>query len=160
MEDRLSVKFTAVFHPKEKRHKCTLNPLLNRPDIEAFQFPDLEGIDFEGTVLLSPGGDPLTRENSGSHLLVVDSTWRYAGSIVSKIPCPRRSIRGFVTAYPRTSKLFRDPPGGLASAEALFAAALILGIYDDTLLEHYRWKQDFLKMNKRLIENLRMKENP
>jgi pre-rRNA-processing protein TSR3 len=43
------------------------------------------------------------------------------------------------------SKLVPDPLGGLASVEALFLARLLLGERDESLLEDYYWKTEFLK---------------
>ncbi|MCU0722941.1 MAG: hypothetical protein MUC63_04900, partial [Planctomycetes bacterium] len=61
----------------------------------------------------------------------------------------------FRTAYPRSSKVYRDPPGGLASAEALFAASLILMRPDETFLDGFRWKREFLEENRETIDRLR-----
>ena len=60
----------------------------------------------------------------------------------------RRSLpRELVTAYPRRSKLNRDPDEGLASVEALFLAAAILGEPEPDLLRHYCWSGEFLERN-------------
>ena len=57
----------------------------------------------------------------------------------------RRSIPGtIVTAYPRESKVFDDPTGGLASVEALYLARRLLGDDDPTLLDGYHWRDRFL----------------
>jgi pre-rRNA-processing protein TSR3 len=60
---------------------------------------------------------------------------------------PPRSLHGFRTAYPRVSKQGTDPAHGLASVEALFAAYHILGRPTVGLLDHYRWKEEFLRLN-------------
>ena len=59
---------------------------------------------------------------------------------------------GIRTAYPRRSKLFDDPEGGLASVEALFAATAIVGIPRFDLLDHYRWADQFLELNAKRFE--------
>jgi len=57
----------------------------------------------------------------------------------------RRSIPGGLrTAYPRVSKVFDDPAGGLASIEALYVARKLLGDDDPQLLDGYHWQDDFL----------------
>ena len=74
--------------------------------------------------------------------------------MIRKIRAPRRQLPLFETAYPRSSKLFRDPPGGLASAEALFVASLVFSRYDENLLDGYRWKEEFLEANRAAIRAL------
>jgi len=64
---------------------------------------------------------------------------------------PVRSLLDWQTAYPRVSKVYADPSAGLATIEALFAAHAQLGIITDTLLDHYRWKEEFLDRNAELI---------
>ena len=59
----------------------------------------------------------------------------------------KRSIPGGLrTAYPRVSKVFDDPAGGLASIEALYVARKLLGDDDPLLLHGYHWKDEFLQI--------------
>jgi len=51
------------------------------------------------------------------------------------------------TAYPRVSKTYDDPAGGLATVEALYAAYRLLGRPTEGLLDHYRWAEEFLRRN-------------
>lgn len=60
---------------------------------------------------------------------------------------PPRSLQGFQTAYPRVSRQGTDPCNGLASVEALFLAYHILGRPTAGLLDHYRWADEFLRIN-------------
>ena len=60
---------------------------------------------------------------------------------------PPRSLHGFVTAYPRVSKLGTDPDNGLASIEALYIAYRLLGRPTVGLLDHYHWTGAFLTAN-------------
>jgi pre-rRNA-processing protein TSR3 len=60
---------------------------------------------------------------------------------------PPRSLHGWRTAYPRVSKRGTDPDNGLAPVEALFAAYHVLGRPTEGLLEHYRWREEFLRLN-------------
>jgi pre-rRNA-processing protein TSR3 len=55
------------------------------------------------------------------------------------------------TAYPRKSKIFEDPQNGLASIEALHAALCMLGKRDDSLLDGYRWRKEWLDLNSELL---------
>ena len=59
---------------------------------------------------------------------------------------------GFVTAYPRRNKKDLDPDQGLATIEALFIAAALLGRWDQSLLAHYHFGADFLAKNRRAFE--------
>ena len=65
----------------------------------------------------------------------------------SFLDVPARSLSGYRTAYPRVSKQGTDPDNGLASVEALFIAYLILGRPTVGLLDHYRWAEEFLRLN-------------
>ena len=58
-----------------------------------------------------------------------------------------RRLPPLSTAYPRRSRTFADPDGGLASVEALYAALAILGRPRPELLADYRWAADFLRQN-------------
>jgi len=59
---------------------------------------------------------------------------------------PRR-LPALRTAYPRSSKTFRDPDAGLASVEALYAASVLLGEPHPEWLADYRWRDEFLRLN-------------
>lgn len=148
-----ALRVRTVFHPREKLGKCTLWPLVERFGFEHRVFPDVG--DTEGCLLLAPDGEPLAARDRAATLVLVDGTWRYAARMAASLRVPRRSLPGFVSAYPRTSKLFRDPPGGLASAEALYAASLLLGEEEPRFLDGYRWREAFLRRNRRRIEELR-----
>lgn len=147
--------FTIIEHPREKKHKCTIAILRGRDGLDFLDAPDVEGRPWGDALLLHAGADRLlSPADAGRRLVLVDASWRWAERVVKKIPAPRRRLPPFVTAYPRSSKLFRDPPGGLASAEALFGACLVFGVRDEALLDGYRWKDAFLADNRALIEAL------
>ena len=42
------------------------------------------------------------------------------------------------------SKVYHDPEGGLASVEAIYLAQRILGEDDLSILDGYRWRDEFL----------------
>jgi pre-rRNA-processing protein TSR3 len=149
-------RFFIVEHPKEKKVKCTMTGLYGRNDLTFLSTEEAESMAWGDALLLDPSVDRLLgRRDAGKALILVDATWRWAERVVRTIPCNRRRLPTFETAYPRTSKLFRDPPGGLASVEALFVASLVMGWYDESLLEGYRWREAFLAANREAILGLR-----
>lgn len=140
------IPVTVIRHPRERVSKCSLRHLHDRPEFtfhkatKGFQF------DASGYLLLALDAPQLTAADRGHPLLVLDSTWRRLPeleSCVSGNPL-RRSLPNVATAYPRTSRVYEDPPGGLASVEAVYLAKRILGEDDVTLLDGYHWKQQFL----------------
>jgi pre-rRNA-processing protein TSR3 len=145
-----------IEHPKEKKYKCTVHVLKGREGLTFVERDDAVGRDWGDALLLHTEGETvLSAEDAGRPLILVDASWRWAERVARKIRVPRRRLPLFETAYPRTSKLFRDPPGGLASAEALFVASLCLGHFDETYLDGYRWKREFLETNRSVIDGLR-----
>ena len=95
-------------------------------------------------------------------MLLVDASWRRLPKVVRRsVRAPRlRSLPDdWMTAFPRRSKVHEDPAAGLASVEALFAASVILGAPDRTLLNGYYWAEEFLKSNGGLLEAYRSSEN-
>lgn len=80
-------------------------------------------------------------------LLLLDATWRLLPSLLQGIqgkPLTRK-LPPCQTAYPRVSKISADPMGGLASVEALYLACRLLGRDDPSLLDHYHWREPFLR---------------
>ncbi len=137
---------TVIRHPREKRSKCSLTPLEGRPDVTFVRaFPGFR-FDASGFTLLELKAPVISRADAGRPLLLLDSTWRLLPRLrncLTGVSVPR-SLPAVPTAYPRASKIDRDPAGGLASIEALFLAKLLLGERDDALLEAYRWRDGFL----------------
>ena len=134
-------------HRKEKRSKCSLEPLRGRPDLEFVWFSSGRSLDLTGYLRLAVDG-PVLRPSDARHgLLLIDGTWRLAERMHHHlVHIPPRSLQG-CTAYPRVSKLFQDPPEGLASVEALFVAYRILGRRTNGLLDGYHWAEEFLRRN-------------
>ncbi|MHC5038095.1 MAG: hypothetical protein ACYTHM_12335 [Planctomycetota bacterium] len=144
-----------VEHPREKRHKCTISVLKGREGLVFLPAEEVESVPWGDALLLHAGADStLSPQDIGRPLVLVDASWRWAERVVRKIRLPRRRLPPFQTAYPRKSKIFRDPPGGLASAEALFVASLVFGVPDETYLDGYRWKETFLASNAMAIRAL------
>src|SRR5205823_7514175 len=129
-----------VRHRHENPRKCSVVPLRGRPDILFLNYPLTKTPDLTGYVRLAAGGEPLSAADAGCGLLLLDGSWRWAAAMTRGfLDVPPRSLRGYRTAYPRSSKLGTDPDNGLASVEALFLAYHILGRPTEGLLDHYRW---------------------
>jgi pre-rRNA-processing protein TSR3 len=137
-----------VRHPHENPRKCSVLPLKGRQDLTFLAYPLRQRPPLEGYVRLAAEGPPLTAEDADRGLLLLDGSWRWAGEMTRAFrDVPPRSLCGYRTAYPRVSKQGTDPDNGLASVEALFLAYHVLGRPTETLLDHYRWKDEFLRLN-------------
>lgn len=143
-------------HRKENLKKCSLHGLEEREDLHFLTYP-IDKIPFldEG-LLLDLEGPPLSSEDAGKQLFLIDGTWNYAAVMHRQIPHPekwtRRSLPAEVrTAYPRKQTGCIDPDRGLASVEALFIAHYLLGYKTEGLLNHYYWREDFLKLNSKFL---------
>jgi pre-rRNA-processing protein TSR3 len=136
-----------IRHPKEKKSKCSLAPLHKQTGITFFNAHDSFSFDATGHILLTLDAPPLTSKDAGHPILILDSTWRLIPQLETCIfgNTLRRSLPGnIITAYPRISKIYKDPKGGLASIEALYVAIKIVGEENPSLLNAYHWKEQFL----------------
>ena len=137
-----------LVHPRERRSKCSVEPLRSSPDFVFVKWPDPIPISVAGYVRLGIGGPVLSDADRHCGLLLLDGTWRLAANMVSHCEhLPVRSLPPILTAYPRRSRLFEDPAEGLSTIEALYAALRILGRNTTGLLDHYHWKTEFLQKN-------------
>ena len=137
-----------VRHPHENPRKCSVLPLRGRPDLLFLGYPVTNRPPLDGYVRLAAEGPPLTAADAGCGLLLLDGSWRWAAAMTRDfLDVPPRSLSGWKTAYPRSSKRGTDPDNGLASVEALFVAYHILGRPTAGLLDHYRWAAEFLRAN-------------
>lgn len=138
---------TVVRHAKERLAKCSLRFLHQRPEMTFLRARPGFTFDATGFVLLAVGAPELSPGDAGHPLLLLDSTWRWLPQLracVVGTPIERSIPGGVRTAYPRVSKVFDDPTAGLASVEALYLARRLLGDDDPSLLDGYRWKDEFL----------------
>ena len=137
-----------VVHPREKRAKCSVEALRGRDDFSFFTFPNQVTLPLNNFVRLGMGGEELNETDGAAGLLVLDGTWKLAQKMEPFYEhVPVRTLPDIKTAYPRTSKMFQDPIGGLATVEAVYAALRIMKRPLDGLLDHYYWKDTFLQMN-------------
>lgn len=137
-----------VVHPRERRSKCSVEPLRDRPEFVFTTFPHPVPIDVTNYVRLGIGGPVLSEADTDRGLLLLDGTWRLAARMepfYSHVEV--RSLPVIRTAYPRKSEVYADPSEGLATIEALYAALRILGRNTQDLLNEYHWKQSFLELN-------------
>jgi pre-rRNA-processing protein TSR3 len=136
-----------VVHPRERRAKCTVQPLRNRPGFLFYKHPRAPQ-QLAGYVRLGLGGPILSPADCESGLLVLDGTWRWVEPMERLMESvPVRSLPPLVTAYPRSSKVSDDPDGGLATIEAIYAAYRLLARDTTSLLDHYRWGNQFVDQN-------------
>src|SRR5713101_4642656 len=137
-----------VRNSRENQRKCSILPLQGRPDLVFYSHPVTISLDFTRYLRLAAEGPELSAADAGSGLLLLDGSWRRAGAMTRDYQdVPPRSLHGFHTAYPRVSKHGTDPANGLASVEALFLAYHLLGRSTEGLLDHYRWAEEFLRLN-------------
>ncbi len=137
-----------VRHTRENPRKCSVFPLRGRPDVIFLNYPVSRRPALEGYVRLAAEGPALSAADAAGGLLLLDGSWRWAAAMTRDFAdVPPRSLSGWRTAYPRTSKLGTDPDNGLASVEALVVAYHLLGRPRDGLLDHYRWAAEFLAVN-------------
>ena len=137
-----------VVHPREKRSKCTVEPLRGRPGFAFWTFPEQGPEPLDHYVRLGIGGERLTPADSDRGLLVLDGTWRLADRMEKFFrQVPLRSLPPIKTAYPRASFTYPDPAAGLATIEAIYATYRILGRPCEGLLDEYHWANDFLERN-------------
>lgn len=141
-----------VVHPSEKRSKCSVEPLRTRQEFIFWNYPRRGPESLLGYVRLGIGGPELTPSDQTTGLVLLDGSWRWAAKMEQSYEdLPVRSLAPWVTAYPRVSKVFQDPSGGLATIEALFAAHAQMGRSVEGLLDDYRWRDQFLDANRELL---------
>ena len=144
----VSLPTVIVRHGRENPRKCSVLPLRGRPDVIFVGYPLKTPRDWTNYIRLAADGPPLAAADAGHGLLLLDGSWRWAAAMTRDfIDVPPRSLTGFKTAYPRVAKRGTDPDNGLASIEALYIAYRILGRNTDGLLDHYHWREEFLRAN-------------
>lgn len=137
-----------VRHTHENPRKCSVYPLRGRSDLVFLNYPVARRPALDGYVRLAADGPELSATDTNTGLLLLDGSWRWAAAMTRDFAdVPPRSLHGWRTAYPRTSKLGTDPDNGLASVEALVIAYHLLGRPLEGLLDHYRWAASFLSLN-------------
>jgi pre-rRNA-processing protein TSR3 len=151
----MSLQFEILMDRKENPRKCTILPQKARSDFKIRYFGGPKPVPaFAADCLLHIDGEDLATVEKGSYtsIALIDCNWKKVPLALKKVerPLPRlvRIPEGFETAYPRRNAEGKDPEGGLATIEALFIAAAFLGTWDETILDKYHFKNDFLERNK------------
>jgi pre-rRNA-processing protein TSR3 len=147
-------KTLIVRHRRENVKKCSLRGLEKRSDFQmiAYPFRQVPPINGSYVLLVMDGAPELSSADQDKGILLLDSTWRNLPKILRAVervvPCEKRVLPGnFATAYPRRQEDCQDPQRGLASIEALFIAYQVLERSTTGLLDHYFWKEAFLRAN-------------
>ena len=135
---------------RESTKKCSLMPLRGTAGIEFRRYKGGRMLDGAGRILLHHEGPELSPEDAGSDILLLDSSWKRLPSLLRTVEGEpiRRSLPKLITAYPREGKVMKNPDGGLASVEALYAALCVLGYPKPEWLQHYHFSEAFLSKNK------------
>jgi pre-rRNA-processing protein TSR3 len=153
--------YEVILDGGETANKCTIAPLADRPDFRLI--PTRGGVELgplRSPVLLHPEGACLTAwTGTGAPpdgIAAIDCVWSRVptllGRIQGRLPALYKIPEGFVTAYPRTNKQGADPDRGLATIEAIFLAAALLGRWDPTLLSRYAFCRRFLERISRPLQ--------
>ena len=158
------MNYEIVLDHGETANKCTITPLRDRAD---FRFVSVFGEGplgpLSAALLLHHDGKSIVdipRPRPIATLASVDCVWRRLPKILPRLrwaeaPAVLAKIPdGFVTAYPRTGRPSTDPAGGLATVEAIFIAAALLGNWDPSLLSRYYFGRVFVQRNAKLFLDL------
>lgn len=144
----MSVKTVVIRHPNENLAKCSLTPLHGRPEMEFLVGEGDMRFDATGYIVLAVDAPVISTADAGRPLLLLDTTWVLLPKLINRLtgtPIYRSLPDAVRTAYPRVSKMHKDPAAGLASVEALYLARKLLGDDDLSLLDGYYWKDAFLE---------------
>jgi pre-rRNA-processing protein TSR3 len=141
-----------IRHRLENLKKCSLRGLEGHPDFLFFTYPYQELPLLSDYIVLTLDAPPLTIEETNHGLLLIDATWRYAQKMIkpflNQSTYIYRSLPPhYRTAYPRRQEDCPDPERGLASLEAIYLCYRIFQRDTTGLLDHYYWKENFLKLN-------------
>jgi pre-rRNA-processing protein TSR3 len=150
--------YEVVLDCGETANKCTISPLASRADFRLIyaKTSPLFG-PFQAEILLHHQGECLTTLKNKitapiAGISCIDCIWRRLDHLLDRVaqPLPHlaRIPEGFITAYPRKSKVCPDPENGLATIEAIFVAAALLGHWDLTLFSKYYFGKKFIELNR------------
>lgn len=144
----MPVTTVVIRHPNENLAKCSLTPLHGRPEITFLVGEGDMRFDATGHIVLAVDAPVISPADAGKPLLLLDTTWALLPKLINRLtgtPVYRSLPDAVRTAYPRVSKMHKDPAAGLASVEALYLARKLVGDDDLSLLDGYYWKDAFLE---------------
>src|SRR4051795_13615454 len=82
-----------VRHTHENPRKCSVLPLRGRPDLVFLHYPVARRPPLEGYVRLAAEGPPLSADDAGCGVLLLDGSWRWAGAMTRDFEdVPPRSL--------------------------------------------------------------------
>ncbi len=148
--------YEVVIDTGETANKCTIAPLEQRSDFRLFRVGQDRILGpLQSSFLLHHEGECLTKtaqiEGKVQGIASIDCVWNRLDPVLRKVSgaLPRfvKIPDGFVTAYPRISKKDLDPAGGLATIEAVFTAAALLGSWDASLFSQYYFGREYIVRN-------------
>ncbi len=142
-------------HRRENLKKCSLRGLEELSSFSFYTYPKDHLPEHAGYILLSLGEKELSYEDKDYGIYLIDGTWKLASKMDKTLPFhpEKRSLpKGFKTAYRRRQEDCEDPESGLASIEALYIAYVILDRTDESLLDNYHFKDEFLAKNHELLQ--------
>lgn len=159
------MRYEVVLDWGETPNKCTIAPLVYRQDFRLIGVPRSGSLkSLRSQLLLHPEGECITqlRDSECTLLAAVDCIWKRLPALLERIEggLPRlvRIPDGFVTVYPRRVEHSPEPEGGLATIEAIFTAAALLGNWDPTLLSEYYFGRAYVERNAELFVKLGVSE--
>ena len=154
----MTLRYEVLIDHGETSNKCTILPVSYREDLSIRKFRRGRPIPgLKADILLHPDGVSLAElvgaDSQVESLATIDCIWRRLRPIMGWLEKPLPKLvkipDGFVTAYPRLSRLGNDPSGGLATIEAVFIAAAFVGKWDISLLSEYFFGEEFIQLNQR-----------
>ena len=148
------MKTIILRHRRENLRKCSLTGLESRDDLAFYTYPIDKLPDLRGYVVLKVGAPPLTTEDRGKGVLLIDGTWLLAQRMANQLPIglEGRSLPpGYRTAYPRRQTGCPSAEEGLSSIEALYIAHKLLNLSTEGLLDCYYWKEKFFSINSAIL---------
>ncbi len=158
------MRYEVVLDWGETPNKCTIAPLVYREDFRLVGVPRLGPLKpLRSQLLLHPDGECLTElrkehKEAFVDLAAVDCIWQRLPVLMERmegeLPRFARIPDGFVTVYPRRTENSPEPEGGLATIEAIFTAAAILGNWDPSLLSEYYFGRAYVERNAELFVKL------
>ncbi len=149
------MKTIILRHRRENLRKCSLTGLEHRLDLAFYTYPIDKLPDLTGYIVLKVGAPPLSKEDIGKGILLIDGTWVLAQRMARQLPLGliERSLPpGYRTAYPRRQTGCPSEGEGLSSIEALYLAHKLLNLSTEGLLDRYHWKEKFLAANERISQ--------
>lgn len=139
-------------HQRENLKKCSLRGLEDRSDFTFISYPSESLPDLSGYIHFTLDAPVLSEADYGRGFFFVDATWRLAEKMErfiegENISFIKRSLPPhFRTAYPRRQTGCLDPDRGLATVEAIWLAYHLSGRDTSGLMDHYHWKEQFIRM--------------